>query len=409
MERARRFLAYTVAQELRRLKEERNRISAEKVQEARNKLMLYRQKESEYQRKQEQQQAAAEQSEPYQWLQQAREVYERTLHETAAKPKLYLLILALAALFASGVLLWFDLKYYAIASLLAVLLFGFLQFRLYRKFALAAVTNREIEKLRQSFKQKFGEELHGLPDILEKLHGIEGEHNRARLLEQQLADDLNQLHELRVAISGLIQTIAGDRKEPGTWDHVLRLSEDHLKKLENRIRDKEVYLARLGIDETDYQSEPPKVIFSQQRLDELRQSLANVEYRLQTELQKLDSLKQRICQQTDDDISTGWETVIEHLRYRREEIAQEYKERTAEIIGKIAVSEVIDDLRSEEESKIVSRLAAPEIQAPLFQLTNRYKRLQLRGRSSAPVRRNRFCWRCALGSAPRSCSRTACS
>lgn len=377
MIKAKQYLAYTVDHEVKRLRQEIARIPAETIQEVRSQLTLHRQKDLEYKNKQETQRAAEERSEQYEWLKNARDIYQDSLQKVASKPKPYFLILAVLSVFSGGALTFFELPIYAAFSLLGVLVFGSLHFKNYQNLLNTAVENQELQNIKNSFAEKFERELTELPLILALLQQMEKDYNNARLLKKQLADDLNQLHVLKLSLSDQIYTLMGERKAPGTWDELLRVSQNNIKKLEGRLREKEIYFATLTVDPSDYQNQSPNVVYSKQQLDELQQQLSEIESQIEEESNKLVSLKQLICQQTGDDIATDWEEVIGNLRQKREELVKEYKIKTAEIIGKLAVHEVIKVLRKGEDSKLLAGLKSKEVQEPLFQLTNRYKNINV--------------------------------
>lgn len=377
MIKARQYLAFTVDQEIKRLRHEINRIPAEKIQEIKGQLTLYRQRDLEYKQKQETRRGAEEQSEHYEWLRNAGDVYQDSLQKVAAKPKPYFLVLAILLLVSAGVLTFFKLPIYAALSLVGVLVFGFLHFKSYQRFLSAAVENREIENLKTSFEDKFKRKLTGLPLILELLHQMEEDYSTARLLKKQLEEDFNRLNALKLSLSDQIYELIGERKEPKTWDELLRVSQNNIKKLEGRLREKELYLAKLGVDPSDYQNQASNMAYSKQKFDTLQQKLREIEAEIEAESNKLSSLKHLICQQTGDDISTDWEETIGHLREKRHELVRHYQEKTAEIIGKLAVHEVIKDLKKDEDSKLLVGLKSKEVQEPLFQLTNRYKNISL--------------------------------
>lgn len=377
MIKAKQYLAYTVDHEVKRLRQEIARIPAETIQEVRSQLTLHRQKDLEYKNKQETQRAAEERSEQYEWLKNARNIYQDSLQKVASKPKPYFLILAVLSVLSGGALTFFELPIYAAFSLLGVLVFGSLHFKNYQNLLNTAVENQELQNIKNSFAEKFERELTELPLILALLQQMEKDYNNARLLKKQLADDLNQLHVLKLSLSDQIYTLMGERKAPGTWDELLRVSQNNIKKLEGRLREKEIYFATLTVDPSDYQNQSPNVVYSKQQLDELQQQLSEIESQIEEESNKLVSLKQLICQQTGDDIATDWEEVIGNLRQKREELVKEYKIKTAEIIGKLAVHEVIKVLRKGEDSKLLAGLKSKEVQEPLFQLTNRYKNINV--------------------------------
>ncbi|MFQ5674587.1 MAG: ATP-binding protein [bacterium] len=370
---AKRHLAYKIDQEMQRLGKEMHRISAEDIQKARAQLALYRQKELEYNQKLEEFRDAEAKSKHYEWLKAASELYQSSLQRATTRPTPYLLVLALLFVGAAGLLTVLDFPMYAILALAGVLVFGLLYFRTYRALLAQAGTTDEFENLKRSFKDKFKENLTDLPQILALLKEQEDNFNTSRILRKQLEEDLNRQEGLRLSISDQIYELAGERKDPGSWDEVLRLLQNQVKKTEERIQKKDRALARLDVDPSDYRIQEPDVLYSKEKLDELQRQLHETEEAIEAEEKKLTSLKQRICDQTGDDMTSSWEEVIEHLRTKRSEALSGYKEKTAEIIGKLAVLEIINELKRDEDKKLLAGLKSQEVQQPLFQVTNRYK------------------------------------
>jgi len=150
--------------------------------------------------------------------------------------------------------------------------------------------------------------------------------------------------------------------------------------LTERIQEKKDRLSRLDVDPSDYVTEKPDVTYSKQTYDELQERLEHITNQISEETQKLDTLKHLICQQTGDDITVDWETVIQHLRSKREEVVNTYKQKTAEILGKIAVHQVLEELRKDEDTKIVEGLKSESVLAPLRKMTgDNYNDLKLAG------------------------------
>ncbi|MFQ5769945.1 MAG: ATP-binding protein, partial [bacterium] len=377
--KAKKFLAYQIDQEIRQLKEKKNRIAADKLQEVKSGLTLYKQKFVEYKKKKDDQSQAELKSQHYEWLKSAHEVYQSALSPEVKSPKPVWLLLAIFMVVLAGILAFLQQPIFAAIALAGVVLFGVLYIKKYHNLAKQAAEIKEIENLKKEFKFHFQRELTGLPMVMECLEDMEEDYNTSRLLKKQLTEDYNTLTSLKLKLSEQIKDLTGESKEPKTWIEVLRNLEDRLQSLENQIRAKELYLVELGVDPSDYQSEPAEVEFSKEKLDELEDKHKSTQNQLHEETQKLTNLKQLVCQQTGDDITIGWEVVINNLRKRREKVLMSYKQITAEIIGKIAVHEVIKDLRKAEDDKIISGLKSKRVQEPLFEVTNRYNSLELEG------------------------------
>ena len=379
LEKAKRYLAFQINQKIKLLEQEKSRIDENKLQEARENIRLYRSNVDNYKRKVEEQTAAEEKSRHYEWLKSARELYKNRLILLAKKPHPIFLILSLVMLVSAGVLAFLQITAGAIAALGAVLLFGFLYLRKIQSFAKQAIEDEELKKLASEFSSRFDIELTGLPLIEEQLNKIEEHYNNSRLLKNQLDNELGSLTLLKTKISEQMFELAGQRQEPDAWNDTLRQLEDKLCDLQNRIQEKKIQLAGLLVDQSDYVTEKPDVEYSKQSYEQTQQRLARVSTQINEENQKLTNLKQIICNQTGDELNTNWETLIQNLREKREAVLHEYKEKTAEILGKMAVHSVLEDLRKEEDIKIGEGLRAKAVLVPLSRLTKRYKGLRLQG------------------------------
>ncbi len=376
---AKKYIAYTTDKELKKLKVSKHKIAADKIHKFKSGLNINKQKVAEYKKKKDEQKDAEFKSKHYEWLKSALEVYENILKQEFASPKPVFLILAIAMVVIAGVFAVMKMPIFAIIALAGIIVFGMLHVRQYRIIAERAVENLEIKNLKREFKKHFQRELTGLPIVKELLHRMEEDYNTARLLKKQLTEDLNSLYTLKLKLSELLEDLTGVNHDSKTWDAVLRDLEKEFQKLENQIREKELYLAKLGVDPSDFLTQKTEVPYSNQTLDEFEKSLQLIQQQVDEETQKLTNLKQLICQQTDDNISTSWEIVLRNLQEKREQVIVKFKQKTAEIIGKMAVNQVISELRKAEDGKIIAGLKSKSVLEPLFQITNRYNGLYVDG------------------------------
>ncbi len=378
--KAKQHLAYMVDQEIKQLKEKKNQVAGDRIQDIKTKLNLYRQKVAEYKKKQEEQGAAEERSKHYEWLKHAHGLYQEALKQKVEEPKPIFIILAILFVAGAAGLIFFDLPIFAALSLIGVIVFGWLSIQKYRDLASQAKENQEIDNLKKEFRTHFGMVLTGLPRMSEMLANMEEDFNSAKLLKKQLSEELKSLYTLKTEISDLVSEIGnGEKIESKFWNEVLQEKEKEFQKLENKIREKELHLAKLGVDPSDYEPKKPSVEYSRLKLESLENTLANMESKIEQETQKLTSLKQIICEHTDDNISTSWEVLIVNLRKKRESILTSYRQKTAEVIGKLAVYNVLNNLRKAEDKKIVQGLRSKKVLEPLYEITNRYDGLSLDG------------------------------
>lgn len=376
---AKQNFAFTLHKEMEALLAEKNKIDIDKIQDAKGKLSLYRQKLVDYREKEKNLQEAEIRSKNYEWLKSAQAVYENILQRSVPAPKPIFLILAILFLISAAVMAFLNLPLFAVAALAAVLGFGWLHLRKVQEQADQTAQNVELDRLKTEFYQHFHTSLTGLPLLLEFRENMEEDYNSARLLKKQLADDLRDLYTLKLEISDLINSVTGEKSDPKLWGEILRKVENEVEKLQQSIREKELFLAKLDVDPSDYKSEKSPVEYSLLKLESLENTLSEVELKIEQETTKLSSLKQVVCEHTNDDISAGWETIMDHLREKGEKSREAYRQKTAEILGKQAVYHVISQLREEEDSKIIKGLNAKEVQETVCQITDHYTSLGLDG------------------------------
>jgi uncharacterized protein YhaN len=377
--KAKQYLAYNVSIEIKNLQGQRSDIATTKVHETKSHLTLCLQKKAECELKQKHLHDAEKASRHYEWLKQAHDLYQSILEQKIAKPKPFFLVLSGLLLVATGVLTYLQMTPWALGLLSGGLLCGVLHMVASHKYLSRILPNNELQNLEQTFFEKFQMELTGLPLIQELLAGCEEDYNAAKLLQNQLADEKRQLAQLQIQVAEKIKDLTREESEQQRWDEILRNLENDGEQLDARIRDRELYHAQLNIDVTDYQKEDPRIEYSQRQYEAIEAALNAVDAEIVKEETRMNSLKQLICQQTGNDIGDPLDAVIETLRDKRHEAVIEYKMRTADILGKIAVHEIIKELRTDEDEKMLISLRSDQVQKPLYELTKRYNSIELHG------------------------------
>jgi uncharacterized protein YhaN len=376
---AKKYLAYSVHEELTELKSQRFRLPEDKLADLREEISTYRHKKLDLEQKRAQFAEAREKSQHFLWLKHAIDIYEQALQEKIGKPHFGIALAGAFSAVTTGLLIFLQLPVWAGAALAATVIFAVLYFVQYRRFIDRGLENRELEMIREKFAEIFGESLSGLSQLREERDRIEAAFTGASVLDKQIGEDMHQLRLVESRVSTKLSALTKEPARAEMWVEILSAMESDSRELESRIREKELYLAKLGVDESDYLAEQPGAVYSSQAYVSFRSELENTSAELRDKENALTNLKQAMCVETGDDISAGWETIIAHLREKRQSKLTEYRQKTASILGKIAVNEVLQALRADEDRKIVSRLRSPEIQAPLYQLTNRYSIIDLDG------------------------------
>lgn len=377
--RAKAYTASKLDKQIQSLEKERQRISENKLQEARESLRVYKQKIEEYKRKKKDQESAEKNSQHHEWLTVACDVYQRMLEPDSKKPSPLLLIAAALLALAAGAFAFLRIPYGTIGALLVMLIVGWLYFRNIYGLAREATEREELHKLDEEFQARFGLPLSGLPLLQEHLHKTAEDYSRARLLKDQLFSDLRSIEAMKLKLSDQIVALTGSVHEPETWESLLTELSEQQRDLSEKIQSLRIRFAQLDVDPSDFINENPNIEFSRQSFENVKAQLSDIRSQLKEEEGKLSTLKQMICHQTGDDITTHWEPLIENLRDRREGTRKAYREKTAEIVGKVLVHRVLETLRKDEDTKLQEGLTDSLVQEPLGEITRRYDRFALEG------------------------------
>jgi len=377
--KAKRHLAYTISQDINELENQKSRISEEKLQEARELLSVYRQKIEEYKNKKREKEKAESLSKHYDWLSSACDIYEKLLIHENKKPSILFLILSLIALISSGICAYLKLFTGVIVSLPFVLLFGLLYVRKVNLFAKHRSENKEIKKIETGFNTKFKEEMTGLSTLREKLNSLEEHYSKAKILQDQLFSDLRTIEGKKIKLKELITELTGESTPPEKWTEILQDLAEKRNRLDKKIKAKNNELNIYGVKSIDYVKNKPDIEFDQERLESIEQEIENIEKDLNQENQKLEDLKRSIYRITDEDVVHNWESLIQNLKEKKKNTIDEYKQITAEIVGKAIVHRVLEKFQKDEDTKIIEGLKSSEVMKPLHKITQRYTGLELNG------------------------------
>jgi energy-coupling factor transporter ATP-binding protein EcfA2 len=380
VENAKRYLASHLSEEIKQLVKTENLTNDKIIQSVRDNLSVYKQKTNEYKRKKQTQKTAEHESRHYDWLKYARDYYQNRLTDkSSVKQPVFLVIFTGIALLAVLLSAVFRITYGVFGSVILLVFLGYQYIKNIQKAAQRKADDEELRNLQIEFRDRFDRKLTGLPLIQELLHNIEDEFNTNRLLKKQLSEELKEIDELRLMISDRIYELTGERMTPEMWDGAILDLEIKMRALKTQIENLKIRLAELNVDSSDYVTSKSEIEYSKENHKQLTLKLAQIQSKLNEENRKLSTLKQYICNQTGDDIDINWESLIENLRNKRETLLQEYKQITSEIIAKILLHRVIDNLRSDEDSKIAEGLKSGIILNPLIKITGRYHGFHLNG------------------------------
>jgi len=377
LKKAREYTAFCLSEEIKELQKSKNQIDESRLTHARQELNLCNRKIEEIKRRNKEFLKEQENSRHYVWLKNAKKVYEKLLTGTSVKSFFWFALLSLISSVGVLIFLFLNIPAGVIAALILVLLFGFLYIKSLKGRAEKSLMAKELTGLGKEFKERFNKRLTGLPLLEELLEEQSKAYNRASLFKDQIFQENRDLEIMKLSIVDKIFTMTGKREKIGYAGDVISKLEIQIRELMTVIQDKREVLASLKVEPAAYVKDDPGMPYSDKVYKSLQEELQRITREIDSETQKLDSLKQRISQQTGDDFSVRLEEMIQNLRQHREMKVEDYKQRTAEIIGRNAVCRVCQELQKDEDTKILEGLQSMEVLEPLKKITGRYERLSL--------------------------------
>jgi len=385
---AKRFAASQLSQEKIALEAQRIKLPDDIIKQAGIDLESYRTKEGEIQSKQERIAALATVSEHFFWIKNAISEYGMREARVDVPNGGRFQVLGWGAISVTALLLVLTIFNVLPAPLgpalgllgaLASGLFFWLDRRERGKAQKHAADIEELGGIREDFKHRFGAPMSSLATLEAKKEELEGAHYEKENLQDLVNKDGDALNQLCVKVEQALSKLGKDGVNAEGWSEAIATTEEDARELDRKIARLQSDLSGLGVDPSDYVEEGTGISYQKTLLEDLYAQGDDVDDNLRQTTADLDSLKQRLCQETKDDISTPWEALLENLRGHRQTIADEYRSVTAMILGKILVHSELEILREQEDQKIQRSLESPAIVDPLQDITQRYQRVSLEG------------------------------
>lgn len=373
MVQARRHRAFTLDREIRDLDAELQRLPGEMLQDLKRDVQTYEEGMQSLQNKEERLAALAQDADDHDWLAQAMAVFQEREAQHGLSADERLLLSGGLLLLLSLVLGLLDVTVgMALAFVLGAALAGKYIYDL-RRVARNARTLQELERLEAEFSRRFERPFSGLPLLKQMKEERHGAQVRASTLREQIEEERQRLDELRGKIARRMRELTGEASAPSDWRDTLAELTGRRAQLERDKQQLAADLQSLGVPASDYLAEPAGVSYSHEELINLEDRAETLRSDLEEEQQALQTLKQRICDRTGDDISMRWQPLLHQLQQKRAEVAQAYRDLTANILGRMVVCEVLEELRQEEDRKIEDSLRSATMSRPLKAVTGRYE------------------------------------
>ncbi|TET45727.1 hypothetical protein E3J62_06635 [candidate division TA06 bacterium] len=382
LSRAKCHLAYDIWKTIEDLQGESDDIDEAKLQKLLDSVRDYNKGRGEYSEKKDELADLKKNTKDYEWLENAIDEYEQyNLGMVTSKPGfLYpssvLVMTIICALFTA-----LRIPVVALIALATLVLIGWVYKRMYDQYLRDASKGQERARLQKEYERRFNEGLTDLALMKEKLQAMKQDYDLKKLLADQLSSKKRDLSDSKIRTLEDISEFIGEEIPSEDWKEELEKKKQEKKELEDRIHKNGVKLAELRVDPTQYVKEKAEVEFDEEEFGRIEAGLSKVEGEISRTEDALDTIKQGICDATDSDISTDWHELIAKLAERRDQTLKEYRDITAQIIGKRFVFETLEELNEVEDEEVKSALESDDIKKTLREVTKHYDNIFLEGDS----------------------------
>jgi len=379
LENAKRHLAFQLDREKKDIEKKIREIDKNLLDEIKLSCHTYFDKLEELKEKKNEKEQLEKRSIHYEWLKAAKNLYHQELQNVDVRGGLLFLILCFVLVIALVIFTLINIKIGVYTSLCGLLIFGYFYFRTLHQKLKKTPKSNELIQLAAEFKKRFQQDLSGIALIDELLQKMESDYNKFLVFKEQLHSEWSLLKSQKIKISEQLYLLSQKKVDSDNWQKIIAQVERQLKELEDIRENKIEELARLDVDPSDYLSEQSEIKYGRQESDHVQEKLNQIEREINEENTKLEDLKRDIFQETRNQKALNWESLIENLKEERRSVVLDYQKKTAEIIGKRIVFEVLNNFRATEKVKILEGLQSKKILDPLEMITKRYNNLRLDG------------------------------
>nr|MBP8947029.1 AAA family ATPase [Bacteroidales bacterium] len=301
---AKRNKAYKLDNQIKEINLKLSKISDDDLNKLDNKIINYKEKLIDYQKNAKELETLEEKNKDFNWVKNIEKNYY-DLKQNAYNQTVSITYLIIAAIvFISGLVVSIVSKNVIIGSVIMLLGFGFsiyFSFNL-RKLLKNKAKNDELERLQNSFKEKFKNELDDayLATLISEL-------DVSKLIDRVKDEQtklLNEINRLKAEIENQLFQIFSKNIDEADWLIELNNYKQEKNKDNNTLNSLKLELAKLAVDVTDYYTNDideeynsSKLLDLQNKLkdlDNLEKQLNNIELDLKNENDKLDKVKAEI-------------------------------------------------------------------------------------------------------------------
>jgi uncharacterized protein YhaN len=391
-ENAKRFRAYSIYREIQEFSQKLDQLQEKELEELRDKIIEHEKQNNEIQSLEEKIEKLNQSLRNIHWLEEGIVSWESMSLGNVPKAKLLLLILgaifmslgmasAISAVWIQDVSLIYALPILGIVFfLVGCIIVGFYIWNIHRRNK-NNLWAEERSVLEREFINRFKQKTSGLTGLRAQLNRLRQLETVKSELQGRYQKIDGRILELEKEIQATFFKITERKVLQDEWRSTLQSLREQRKYITGILQDKRIELGVMSVDDNKFITEPAEKEYDPSIYNDLKNKLEEVEKEIKSEKDRLNSLKQKVCNETDDDQSISWTTLIENLEKLIEKTSSDYKKTTAQILAGIGMTSVLQKVREEEDQKINRDLNSPEVINTLLKVTGHLNDLELEGDS----------------------------
>lgn len=286
----------------------------------------------------------------YEWLRALKENYLK-LRDMPEKPGFLFRVaffITLFSILASLGLLLMGKTIFSLAMLFfSIVGLSLLGIAYYRSSSVWG-RSQELDRLKESFKERYGEDLKDIATLEVKENWLERENHEIQTMERNLNELKSEIDHLGQEIMEIIAPYAGSIIETEKWEKIRQGLEEKAEKLREEIEKISENLHKLDVAERDYEVEDPGIEFDQEKLRKLEKELEELN-RLRAEADEkfsrlkgleieLADLEKEIAAWFEENLREKiemekWDNRIKKLINEKQKLNEKIKEKEGELKG----------------------------------------------------------------------------
>ena len=342
-------------------------------------IALFRDKEA-TRKTQEQELAKLEsKSEDFSWIEKALANYEEIMSKQSTQRRSPVFLVLAAVFFIVAIAAGLFSHKWELGIGAAVTLF-FAWLHLTEKAKIrnkTAGATAELKKLEEEFQKRFDRPLTDKAVIQTQQEALRKNHVLAEQLREQQASSKHEVVSMEQSINHAFLEYGQLDLSSDRWEEELAQLVESRISTENEMHGCERQIASVSIPPDQYLVHDPGIEWDAERCAALEEAVTFLGDELKAADNAQEVLKSRVAQRTSHHATASWEALLGALQEERERVSTEYKQITAEILGKSVVHAALREFRAEESERIREGLTKPELTESLKAITGRYESIDL--------------------------------